>query len=182
VEQLEEERQLESWMNIYDRRLLRLAYAYVRDWSAAEDRVQDAFIKAYRSMDKLTNTENPFPWLAKIVINECKTSQKRKRWREVITGFLPEPSISSTEDTYLGKSDSEKLHDAILSLPEKYRTIIILYYFDELSIEQISEVFGAFQGTVKSRLARGRDRLRRFLKEDEQDESRPVNKIGKTLF
>jgi len=117
--------------DLYEQRLIRLAYTYVRDWATSEDRVQDAFIRAYNHMHQLKDDENPFPWLASIVINESKMD-RRRNWRDVLLSFLPERIRESTEDEYIQSFSNEKLHDHVLSLPETVRTPIILYYFEEL--------------------------------------------------
>jgi len=156
---------LEMWIDTYTQRLVRLAYTYVQDWPKAEDCVQDAFIKAYRSMERLENKEGPFPWLARIVINECKSSF-RKSWREVISDFLPESRQESTEEIYIRNIQEEEIHNAVYNLPKHYSIPIILFYFEELSIRQISQILNLNIGTVKSRLARGRKLLSTKIKED----------------
>lgn len=156
---------LEIWIDNYTQRLVRLAYSYVKDWSKAEDNVQDAFIKAYNAMDKLENKEEPFPWLARIVINECKSSF-RKSWREVISDLLPDNKQESTEELYLRSIEAEDIHNAVYDLPKNYSIPITLFYFDELSIQQISKILSLNIGTVKSRLSRGRKLLGYKIKED----------------
>lgn len=162
--------QLEEWVENYTHRLVRLAYTYVRDWAAAEDRVQDAFIKAYRRKDQYDGNRDPFPWLARIVINECKMSRRRS-FREIVMDLLPERKSASSEQLFLQQTDSEEVYQHVLALPEPFRTPIILYYFEDLSVEQISHVVGRSSGTIKSRLARGRDRLRACLKEGSYGET-----------
>ncbi len=152
-----------QWIEQYANRLIRLAYTYTRTQSAAEDCVQDSFIKAYRSMDRFKEGSDPFPWLAKIVVNECRMSCRRTM-REIVMDWLPEPGwMDSTEETYLRSENEEALYQAILELPEPMRNPIILLYFEELSIEQISDILGQKTGTVKSRLARGRERLKKMV-------------------
>ena len=63
---------LSSWVDEHLDRLTHLAFTYVRDWAKAEDIVQEAFLKAYRSMHQLKTPETPLPWLQRIVINECR--------------------------------------------------------------------------------------------------------------
>lgn len=154
------EKRLEIWMDLYSQRLVRLAYTYVREWTKAEDKVQDAFIKVYERMDQFKNECDPFPWLAKIVINECRMAQ-RKGWREIVTALLPERADISSEDTFFVMESNQKMYDLILKLPELHRTPIILFYFEQLPLKQISEILGISEGTVKSRLARGRNSLRK---------------------
>ncbi|MFC5470438.1 RNA polymerase sigma factor [Cohnella suwonensis] len=168
---MRKEQTLTNWIDEYGQRLTRLAFSCVHDWAAAQDRVQDAFIKAYRSMEQLTNEERPFPWLAKIVINECKASA-RTSWREVLTFYFPERAGSDTslDDGYLKKEYYQTLHDAVLHLPPHYSAPVVLHYFEELSIEDISKILGIRPGTVKSRLARGREQLKNRMKEAMQHE------------
>ncbi len=156
---------LELWIDQYTQRLVRLAYTYTKDWLKAEDQVQEAFVKAFYSMDQLKNKEEPFSWLARIVINECNSSF-RKSWREVISDFLPEKKQESSEDSYLRSVQEEEIHKAVYDLPKHYSLPITLFYFEELSIQQIAEVLNLKVGTVKSRLARGRQLLSNRMKED----------------
>jgi RNA polymerase sigma-70 factor, ECF subfamily len=156
---------LERWIDVYTQRLVRLAYTYVKDWQKAEDHVQEAFIRAFHSMDQLRNKDEPFPWLAKIVINECRSSF-RKTWREVISEFLPERRQESSEEAYLRTVREEEVHNAVYDLPRHYSLPITLFYFEELSILEISQILNLNIGTVKSRLARGRQLLSKRMKED----------------
>jgi RNA polymerase sigma-70 factor (ECF subfamily) len=152
---------LEIWIERYSQSLVRLAYSYSQDWSMAEDHVQNSFIKAFYSMNQL-NSENPYPWLAKIVINESRAVY-RKKWREYITSLIPERAVESSEESLIRKESDQYLHDLVLKLPERYSVPIILYYFDNLSVEQVAQVIGISQGTVKSRLSRGREKLKNQL-------------------
>ncbi len=170
---------LEVWIDEYANRLVRLAYTYVKDWQKAEDQVQEAFIKAFNSMDQLENKEEPFPWLARIVINECKSSF-RKSWREVLSDFLPERKQESIEESYLRSVQEEEIHNTVYRLPKHYSLPITLFYFEELSIQQISQILTLNIGTVKSRLARGRQLLGRKIKEDGYEGKRI--KIGKNVL
>jgi RNA polymerase sigma-70 factor, ECF subfamily len=170
---------LEIWLDKYTQRLVRLAFSYTKDWLKAEDYVQDAFIKAFVSMDQLENKRDPFPWLARIVINECKISF-RKSLREVLFEFLPEINQESAEDIYLQNIVEDDVHNAVHSLPKHYSLPITLYYFEDLSIKQIAEILNLNVGTIKSRLARGRKLLRKKVKGDEY--GRKSIKIGKNVL
>jgi RNA polymerase sigma-70 factor, ECF subfamily len=76
---VEREERLKIWVKLYSERLVRIAFMYVKDQSTAEDCVQNAFIKAYQSMIKLKDADNPLPWLFRIVVNECKNYIKKNR-------------------------------------------------------------------------------------------------------
>ncbi len=155
-----------TWVAAYADRLVRLAYTYVRDQATAEERVQEAFIRAYHARHQLKNRADPFPWLARIVINECR-SFRRGSWREVVTADPPEQTRDSAEETVLSRAQDEALHQAILSLPDKYRVPMVLYYFEGLASRDVAHILGTSDATIRTRLNRGRDRLRRLLKEDE---------------
>lgn len=166
--QLDSEQQLRNWVTQYTERLVRLACTYVRDQATAEDCVQDAFLKAYKSMSQLQNKDDPFPWLVRIVINECK-SFHRRGWREILTSVLPEATRGSTEETVLRRTRDEDLRNAVLSLPEKYRSPLILFYFEGLSSHDVAEILATNTGTVRTRLNRGREKLRKLLREGDGD-------------
>lgn len=157
---------LTTWVAVYADRLVRLAYTYVRDQATAEDRVQDAFIKAYRSWHQFTYGDDPFPWLARIVINECR-SFHRRHWREVVMSVLPEPARDSAEEEVLGRVRDEALHQAVLALPEKYRLPLVLFYFEGLASQDVARILSTTPSAIRTRLNRGRGRLRRLLKEDD---------------
>ncbi len=165
---MEPENEFANWVSLYTERLVRVACMYTRDLAAAEDHVQDAYIKAYKSMHQLSQRDRPFPWLVRIVINECKTAS-RKSWLEMVTSIFPNRAGGSTEDNYILHSELREVHKAVLSLPEKYKIPIALYYFEELPIPQIAEVMRIRPNTVKTRLSRGRQRLGMILKETEGD-------------
>ncbi|MFD0716639.1 RNA polymerase sigma factor [Paenibacillus sp. GCM10027626] len=166
---MEREERLKAWMLQYTNRLYRLAYTLTRNKAEADDRVQDGYIKAFYAMESFDSARDPFPWLARIVINECKMA-KRRSFREIVMDLLPERSVASTEEAVLRSATREEIYDVILRLPQTMRIPIVLYYFEELSVQQIAEVIGTPAGTVKSRLARGREKLNRWLEEAERNE------------
>jgi RNA polymerase sigma-70 factor (ECF subfamily) len=86
--------------------------------------------------------------------------------------FVPEQRSMSTEDIYMQQSRDKEVYTAIMSLPEKFRTPIILYYFEELSIREIADALKLSEGAVKTRLSRGRDQLKNKLSGVETDELR----------
>lgn len=178
-EKLKADELIATWVEQYTDRLTYVAYTYVHNQTTAEDIVQEAFIKAFKSLHQLRNAENPLPWLIRIVINECNTT-KRKKWNEVVTSVTPEQSTVSTEDIYVKKTRDREIYQAIMSLPEKYRIPIILFYFEDLSLKEIAEAMNIHEGTTRTRLARGRGYLENILERGNQDESRRANSKRKT--
>lgn len=164
---MEASNELSEWIRNYGVQLVRIASMYSSDQSAAEDCVQDAFIKAYKSIHQLSQRENPFPWLMRIVINECKT-RHRRGWREILTSKLPEEMVIGAEDTYLVQAEFRQVRKAIQSIPDKYRIPIILHYFEGFPVSEIAAVMRISPNTVKTRLLRARRRLGQILQEGEE--------------
>lgn len=123
-ENVDQEERLRAWVKLYSEKLIRIACMYVKDQSTAEDRVQNAFIKAYQSMNKLKDVDNPLPWLFRIVVNECKSYMKKNR-REVVTSVFREQNEKSAEEVYLSQPEFSKLHKAVLELQENYKLPIV---------------------------------------------------------
>jgi len=84
--------------------------------------------------------------------------------------FLPERRSISTEDFYMQRSRDKEVYAAIMSLPEKFRTPVILYYFEELPIREIADALKLSEGAIKTRLSRGRDQLKNKLRGVDTDE------------
>ncbi|SEC59317.1 sigma-70 family RNA polymerase sigma factor [Paenibacillus sp. GP183] len=166
---MDQKEQLKLWIQQYYDRLTYIAYTYLKDHSHAEDIVQDSFVNAYRSNQQLKDPTRPFPWLVRIVINECHNSIRQNR-REQPTEFLPEQRSISTEDLYLEQSRDQEVYSAIMSLNEKFRTPVILFYFEDMSIREIAHALKLSEGAVKTRLARGRDKLKGKLRRGDLDE------------
>lgn len=106
----------------------------------------------------------------KIVINECHNVSREKGWRQIIFENFSQQQAPSTEDEYFQNSRHREVHLAILSLPETYRTPIVLFYFEELSVQEIADVLNLSSGAVRTRLVRGRNKLYKELRKGEQDE------------
>jgi RNA polymerase sigma-70 factor (ECF subfamily) len=163
---VDRDERLRDWVKLYSEKLVRIAGMYVKDQSTAEDRVQNAFIKAYQSMNKLKDVDNPMPWLFRIVVNECKSYMKKNR-REVVTSVFSEQNEKSAEEVYLSQPEFSKLHKAVLELQENYKLPIVLYYFEELQVHEIANLLDISNETVRVRLHRGRKRLEKLLEEAE---------------
>jgi RNA polymerase sigma-70 factor (ECF subfamily) len=151
---------MDSFMN----RLLRICFTYLGNEANAEDCVQTAFMKAYHSMHQLSDPANPFPWLVRIAMNECRMLQ-RKRWREVLSNVIPEQQSSSAEAKYLQQARDQGIYEAVLSLPKKYRMPIVLQYFEGLSTNEIGQILGINSATIRTRVARARRLLETSLQE-----------------
>lgn len=134
-------------------RLYRAALAILGDPHEAEDAVQDAFV---RYLEKApADLETPSAWLMRVLVNGCK-SRLRLAWRRVgpLPDTLPAP----------GPEERQELEE-LFSLPPEDRAVIHLYYYEGYSTNEIAQLLGCRPGTVRSRLSRARERLRKLLVE-----------------
>ena len=132
-------------------RLYRAALAILGDPQEAEDAVQDAFV---RYLEKApADLENSSAWLMRVLVNGCK-SRLRLAWRRV--GPLPETLAAP------GPEERQELEE-LFALPPEDRVAIHLHYYEGYSTDEIAQILGCRPGTVRSRLSRARDRLRKLL-------------------
>lgn len=159
-------RDLEDLMRTYGDDVLRTAYWYVRDIHTAEDIFQDVFLKVSQKLDTFRGDSGIRTWLIRITINTCKDFLK-SAWNSKVV-----PLAEETERRLGGEDDFEEIErqdtsrcvkEAVMRLPVKYREVVICVYYQEMSVSQTAELLGLAEGTVKSRLARGRERLKKLL-------------------
>lgn len=135
----------------------RLAVLNSGSQTDADDIFQEVFLKLFRHKDSITSEEHLKAWLIRVTINQCR-SLATTAWnkRTVSLEAVAEAAAEETED----HSD---IYDAVKSLPEKYRQVIHLYYYEELQISEIAKLLSSNESTVKTQLARGRKILKEKL-------------------
>src|SRR5271170_4805164 len=147
------------------------AMVLTRNRAEAEDLVQEAYVRAMPAMNRLRSESNVKGWLFKILRNAWLNHLRKQRtapeiaWSDVedgSVGKIAEPSKDSY-DAFVSKMEGEQVRAAIQALPAKFREIILLREFEELSYDQIAGLLDCPVGTVMSRLARARSRLRVLL-------------------
>ena len=124
----------------------------------AQDAVHDAILKAYKNLGSLKKEEYFSTWLVRILINCCNKQLKENSRRFDIGDNLPD--VASRDNPYL----SVEVGEAIDNLPSKIRITVILYYIEDFSVKDIKRVLHIPEGTVKSRLSKGRALLKEMLK------------------
>lgn len=132
-----------------------LAMSQVKNKSNADDIVQDVFLKYIQSTKSFESEEHIKAWLIRVTIN-CSHSFFTTSWFKK-TVPLEDELVFEMEE----KSD---VYYAVLELPEKYRTVIHLFYYEDMSIAEISTALRIKETTIKSQLSRGREMLREKLK------------------
>lgn len=159
----EEEIWLSGLMDEFGERLTKLSFSYLKDWGKAQEVVQDVFLTCYKKRHQVLELDSIESWLYRVTVNRCKDVLRTSWFKKVIVNNelfhyqksnQPTPEIAS-----ITKSDNEKLVELVLALPVKYKEVILLFYYDDLSIEEISYVLKTNPNTVKTRLKRGRESL-----------------------
>lgn len=148
---------IEDVYNRYADMLFRVAYAELLSREDAEDAISEVFYKFMNKIPKFRDAEHEKAWFLRVTINQCH-DLKRKR---VIRSYTPLEEVAE-----LPGSPKEEYFvlEEVLALPEKYKEVLIMFYFEQLSIEEIASVLRISKGAVKMRLSRGRESLKENMK------------------
>lgn len=162
-------------VEIYKDKVYQICYRMLGNRHEAEDIAQEAFIRAYVNIDRYNPTKKFSTWLFRIATNLSIDRIRKKKpdyyldaevsgtegltmYSQVAAkGALPEEEVESLELQDLVQAE-------IVKLPDKYRSVIVLKYIEELSLKEISEILDLPIGTVKTRIHRGREALRKQLR------------------
>ncbi len=159
---------LKEIMNHYTEPLIRLAYYYVKDRQAAEDIVQEVFIKIYHAQYKYEERGELKAFLYKVTANKSKDYLKSWTYKKVQLQNKIFPSTSRIESDEMVRKDEQTIvGEAILRLPLKHREVLIYYYFNEMKISEIAQLLFTPESTIKTRLRRGKELLKDGLKDIE---------------
>lgn len=139
--------------------LYRVSYAQLSQSCDRDEAVQECLYKVWKKRHQLKDERYMQTWVIRILINECHNIQ-RKRGRELPLNEVPERVAPADADF--------ELHDALFSMDETLRLPIILHYIEGFSIGEIAQILRWPQGTVKSRMLRGRQKLKIILSEEVQ--------------
>lgn len=158
------ERFLERLMHEYGDELLRTCYLYLKDYQLAEDAVQETFIKAMRAYDSFEHKSSEKTWLMRIAINCCKNVM-RTRWFRTRQND-PEDHMNGIGDDPIDDFlEKDSVSAAIMALRADDRQIIVLHYYQELSVKEIAIIIGKSENTTIQRLNRARGKMKKFLTE-----------------
>lgn len=151
----------EKLIEIHKEYLYKMAFIYVKNEHDALDIYQETVYKAYINISKLRNSSFFKTWITKILINNVhmKNRHYNKFQDKKMEDYIGEIEYSNIEENI-------DLYDAIDNLDEKYKTSIILQYFQDFTVAQIAEVMECNENTVKSYIRRGKKKLYDILKEE----------------
>ena len=135
--------------------LVRLARLYVDDRNAAEDLVQEAFLRLARHAHRIEERANAPAYLRSIVLNLARDENRRGLVSMRHRSVLAQTTITSDDDELTLREDQRQVLDALRDLPERQRTCLVLRYYDELGPDAIAEALGISRNSVKTHLQRG---------------------------
>jgi len=137
------------------RSLVRLARLFVDDRNAAEDLVQEAFIRLARNAARVRDPERAPAYLRSIVLNLARDENRRGLVSMRHRSVLAQTTITSDDDELTLREGQRQVLDALRDLPERQRTCLVLRYYDELGPDAIAETLGISRNSVKTHLQRG---------------------------
>ncbi len=143
---------IEKTIDTYGNMLFRLCLITLGNASDAEDAVQETFIRYFQKAPDFEHAEHEKAWLITVATNKCRDILRfRNRHRFVDIDEITEYTQDFTDHTIM---------DALLRVPDKFRMVLVLYYVEEYSIDEISKIIGKTSSAVKMRLQKGRRLLR----------------------
>ena len=138
---------LEALVDKYSAMVISQAYFYLKDPQRAEDICQDVFLRLYNKKPLLPDAQSEKAYILRVTINACKDYLK-----------------SAWNRTVVDMEQKQLLLDCVMELPDIYKDVILLFYYQELSTEEIARVLGVPGVTVRTRLMRARDKLQTLLR------------------
>ena len=163
------EQRLSRWIELYSDQILKTCCLYLSDQHQAEDVLQDTWIKAWKHMDELERrgNSNERAWLYRIAVNTCK-DYRRTAWfrhvdRKQALEDLP-PALVAVQP------EDRSLTLAVMELPERYKEIVLLYYYQGLTMQETAEALGQSVSAINRRLKKAQAFLKDALEGGEAHE------------
>lgn len=138
--------------------MFRLAYSILMSKEDAEDAVLEVFVKYLKLQPVFHEKSHEKAWFLRVTINQCHDIQRRR----VVRSYTP---LEEMAEIAADDNRNNDVLEYVMALAEKYKTVILLHYFEDLSVEQISDILNITKSAVKMRLMRGRKLLKNELTE-----------------
>ena len=149
---------IETVIRTYGNTLYRLCFVMLGSESDAEDAVQETFIRYLQKAPQFENPDHEKAWLITVATNQCRDILRfRKRHPQIDSEYLQELSTSSSDSGIL---------EALMTLPEKFRIVLTLYYVEEYRVDEIAKIIGKTPSAVKMRLQKGRKLLEELYRKE----------------
>ncbi|MBC8059743.1 MAG: sigma-70 family RNA polymerase sigma factor [Clostridiaceae bacterium] len=155
-------------INTYSKSLTKLCYLFLKDVHLAEEAAWDALYKAYRGYTGFRGESSEKTWITQIAVNVCKSYMRKSSYKE-INGSNYISLAYTSEDPSLVEFKSDEslaLLNAVYDLPIKYKQVILLRYYEQLSISEIANMLKEKENTISVRIKRAHAKLKDVLKEN----------------
>lgn len=146
--------------------VFRMVYLHIGDYHISEDITQEIFIKIYRNLSKYRGDGGIYTWIYKIAINTIRTHANKEKavGNTLSIDYMGDASDDVwDEDRLIEGIQNTCMISLIQKLPDKYKEVLILYYYQDIKVEDISSIVNEPPGTIKSKLHRGRNMLKDML-------------------
>lgn len=153
----------------YKNMALHTAYLITGDYSYSEDVVQDTFVKVYLHCKELKNDSGFKAWMMQILVRtayKCGGKKSRELPDDEVVQKADSCHSPSSLEQVIMQEEAQTIARAVRGLPVKQRTVVVLYYYQEYQINEIAQMLGCLEGTVKSRLHTARKHLKKALEDD----------------
>lgn len=159
-------------VNSYKNRIFGMAYKFTNDYDETQDLAQEVFLKVYRQVKNFRGDSKLSTWIYRISVNTCLDWKKRKNRLKSInfSSMVNEENKDQTidikdesmlpDEVILKGEDQKQVHKLIYELSDKYKTVLIMYHFNEMSYSDIASALNIPQRTVETRLYRARRMLK----------------------
>jgi RNA polymerase sigma-70 factor (ECF subfamily) len=156
---------LEYLMKRFGKKVLKLAYYHLRDHHRAEDVAQEVFWQVYLNLDRFREESSYYTWIYRITVNLCKDYLRSAYLRRMLpwSNYAYLESLKMADQRMFEAAEGGEIFRKVMDLPLKYRTVIALYYFEEMSTKEISRILNLRENTVRTRLCRARKILHDLL-------------------
>ena len=155
----------------YKNLAVRTAYLIMGNLADSEDVVQDTFVKVWLYAGRIQNADSFQAWMLQILVRTAyrNAQKRRKEFPDEETVSRMEDRIdTSSLDKVIQMEEAERLKAAIKALPVRHRSVVVLFYYNQLGIKEIAGMLGIMEGTVKSRLHTARKRMKDILINEER--------------
>lgn len=149
----------------YTDMVYRLAFSMMKNKYDTDDIHQEVFVQYISNYATLESEEHKKAWLIRVTVNTCKNWWK-SAWHRKVGSMLDGQAVAEEDVSLLQWEMQHPVVEEIRKLPQKYKVVIHLFYYEEMSVKEIAEVLGLKESNVRARLTRARQKLKEVIKED----------------
>ena len=143
--------------------IFRLAFTYLKSAHDAEDIVQSVFLKLLAKTPSFNDVAHEKAWVIRVTANLCKDALRMRSRRAIPVDAVGDLQDERPQASHGPLSEMSPVTEAVLSLPDKYREAVFLFYYEGYSTHEIGQILGCSDETVRTRLSRARKKIRQYL-------------------